>query len=221
MSIGYKPKGSNGDLYHPERDYAYLTPTLMASAIERMCSDNLPADVQAWKSENNITNDEVAAVAEALARAQRDFVNAADPVTDFDQALNRRDFYDIRYPVRLFLAAAIGEVFCAAWFTAVREVSKIGEHSPAETGMTDFAATVRAFVLASKGQPLDGPAAKAAQRTIATLQFNQDVLMTRNKALYAQIQQLTLEVARLQATQVVKPVEKKSWLSRFFSRQWK
>jgi|688.fasta_scaffold191175_3 hypothetical protein len=219
MSIGYKPKGSSGELYHPDRDYAYLTPTLMAAAIERMASSNLPDEVKRWKEDNDITEDEIGAAAEALARAQRDFVNAADPVVDLDQALRRRDFYAIRYPVRLLLTACIGEVFCAAWFTAVREVSKVGEHSPAEAGMADFAATVRAFVLSNNGQPLDGPTARAAQRTIATLQFNTDVLLARNKALYGQIQQLTYELAQQKMRQEVAETapSNKSWFHRLFA----
>lgn len=215
MSIGYKPKGSSGELYHPERDYAYVTPTLMATAIDRMASDSLPEDAKSWKTANEITDEEIGAAAEALARAQRDFVNAADPVVDLDHALRRRDFTAIRYPVRLLLNACIGEVFCAAWFTAVREVSKVGEHSPAEAGMADFAATVRAFVLANNGQALDGPTARAAQRTIETLKFNADVLLARNKALYAQVQQLTYELAQQKVKDI--PV-KRSWFCRLFTR---
>ncbi|NDE17625.1 hypothetical protein EBZ80_22135, partial [bacterium] len=35
-SIGYRQKGDSGPLYNPERDYAYITPTLMVRAIENL-----------------------------------------------------------------------------------------------------------------------------------------------------------------------------------------
>lgn len=190
MSIGYRPKGSDGPLYHPERDYAYITPTLMRSAIERLDAQDLPDELKRWKQENNITEIETIAAAEALARAQRDFVNAADPVESFEQALLRRDFNDIRLPVRQFLFAAIGEVFCAAWFLAVREVSKIGTSPSAERQMAEFAAAVHKFAA-----NVIGPAYRVDAETV---QLRNDVLQTQvafllkeRAALQKQISQLT------------------------------
>jgi hypothetical protein len=191
MSIGYRPKGESGPVYHPARDYAYVTPTLMAAAIASMESKNTSEEVQAWKLETGITDDEIGLAAEALARAQRDFVNASDPVTSFEQALNRRDFTDIRYPVRQFLFAAIGQAFCAAWFTAVREVSRVNEESPAAPGMADFTATVQGF-FGYKSTP------EAKQLTIANLQLKNDVLQSRMRTLYAEYQVLQEKLAEAQ-----------------------
>lgn len=143
--IGYRRKGDSGPLYNPERDYAYITPTLMRIAIERLDTDDSPEAI-AWRQEAGITEQDVLAVVDCLANAQRDFVNAADPVRSFEAALTRHGFYDLRYPVRQFLFAAIGEVFCAAWFKAVREVSVVGEESPAQTDMARFTAAVREFI---------------------------------------------------------------------------
>ena len=145
MTIGFRPQGESGPLYHPERDYAYITPTLMRIAIERLDGKDLSEEALAWKNKNNITDTEIAVVAESLARAQRDFVNASDPVDSLEQALSRRDFYAIRFPVRQFLFSVIGEVICGAWFKAVRDVSVIGEVSPANTEMAEFSAAVRQF----------------------------------------------------------------------------
>lgn len=179
MSIGYRPKGENGPAYHPDRDYAYVTPTLMAAAVASMEAGDLPLEVKAWKEENHITDEELGVVAEALARAQRDFINAADPVASLDQALNRRDFLDVRYPVRQFLFAAIGQAFCAAWFTAVREVSRVNEESPAAPGIADFIATVQGF-FGHKAAPA------AKDLTIAHLQLKNDVLQSRLKTMYTE-----------------------------------
>jgi hypothetical protein len=171
MSIGYRPKGSDGPIYNPDRDYAYITPTLMRSAIERLDAQDLPDEIKQWKQNNNITEAEIVAAAEALARAQRDFVNAADPVESFEHALSRRDFHDLRLPVRQLLFSIIGEVFCAAWFVAIRDVSKIGLGSAAETEMADFTASVHKFatnVLPGKNCT-----------DLATLQMRNDLLQTR------------------------------------------
>lgn len=189
MTIGFKPKGENGPPYHPERDYAYITPTLMRTAIERMDADDLSSDVKEWKEQNSITAGEIAAVAEALGRAQRDFVRATDPVTSFEQALNRRDFYESRLSVRQLLFAAIGEVFCAAWFVAVRDVSKLGEPSLAEKETAEFTAAVHKFV--TKAVP------GTYKPDAAVLQLRNDVLETRCAMLRQECRALRQELQEL------------------------
>jgi hypothetical protein len=199
MTIGYRPKGESGPAYHPDRDLAYVTPTLMAAAIASMESDTAAPDEQAWKKENNIAAEEIAAAADALARAQRDFVNAADPVTSFTHALDRRDFLDIRYPVRQFLFAAIGQTFCAAWFTAVREVSRVNEESPAARGIADFIAATRNFMGVTA-------VSDAKQQTIAHLQLKNDVLQSRLNTLYAEYAAIKDKLAQAQKpTEPTKP----------------
>jgi len=181
-SIGYRQKGDSGPLYNPERDYAYITPTLMVRAIENLDPAARTDDALKWYEENNISQDEIVKIAEALAAAQRDFVNGADPVRTFDQALNRRDFFAFRYPVRLALFASIGEVFCAAWFKGVREVSVIGEESPAAAGMARFAATVVEFA-SRNGTPTYNANFMAEQ-----LKMVNDVLQTRLNVVYKELQ---------------------------------
>lgn len=211
MTIGYRPKGEAGPAYHPDRDYAYITPTLMKAAVERLEDSALSDEAREWKKANNITAEDINAVVEALARAQRDFITAADPVRNIEQALARRDFYDVRYPVRQFLFATIGEVFCAAWFTAVREVSRVNEESPSAAGMADFMATVRSFV---------GAAGKtvAANVAVADLQLRNDVLQSRLLAVYARLQSLE-QAAITPVAADVEPVKKSGWFR--FPRLWK
>jgi hypothetical protein len=181
-SIGYRQKGDSGPLYNPERDYAYVTPTLMVRAIENLDPAARASDAAKWYEENNISQDEIVKISEALAAAQRDFVNSADPVRTLEQALNRRDFFAFRYPVRLALFASIGEVFCAAWFKGVREVSAIGEESPAATGMARFAATVAEFA-ARNGTPTYNVNFMAEH-----LKMMNDVLQTRLNLVYKELQ---------------------------------
>lgn len=217
-AIGYKPRGTDGPMYNPERDYAYITPTLMSFAIANMDSVN-SEELRRWKEQNEITADELARTATALARAQRDFVNANDPTPTLEHALGRHEFYNERYCARQFLFASIGEVFCGAWFKAVREVSIVGEESPAQNEMARFAATVRDFV-SSTGFHAPNPDSRAE-----VLQFQNDVLQTRINELGQTLQKMRaeLEVCRASLTAPAAPVPQKakgwrrlfSWWSKY------
>jgi hypothetical protein len=204
--IGYRKKGDAGPLYNPERDYAYITPTLMVTAIENMDREAVGQEEVTWRQANNITAEDVVKVAEAVADAQRDFVNAADPVHSLTQALARHGFYHLRFPVRQLFFASIGEVFLGAWFKAVREVSCVGEESPASTDMARFAATVREFVRREGGLSYN------ANHMAEHLKMYSDVLQTRINELYKETQRLATElgaakkeIASLTAAQPVKP----------------
>lgn len=143
--IGYRRKGDNTPHYHPERDYAYITPTLMRIAIERLDAHD-PQERAQWRLDHGVTQGEVVKLAEALAKAQNDFVNAADPVKSFEAALERHGFYEFNYEIRQYLFSTIGEVCCAAWFTAVREVTLVDEEPPTAVDMARFTAAVSNFV---------------------------------------------------------------------------
>lgn len=172
MTIGFKQRGDNGPLYHPERDFAYITPTLMKQAIENMSAPPNP-EVEEWKRENEITEAEIVAVAEALADAQHDFVNAADPVDSLHTALHRRKYFSLRLPVRMLLEASIGQVMIGAWFKAVREVTQVGEESPAQVEMCRFSAVVREFAAAQ------GALVISANSTAETVMAQNNVLRAR------------------------------------------
>lgn len=208
-SIGYRQKGDNGPLYNPERDYAYVTPTLMVRAIENLDPAARTDEAANWYAEQNISHDEIVKIAEALAAAQRDFVNGADPVRTFEHALNRRDFFAFRYPVRLALFAAIGEVFCAAWFKGVREVSVIGEESPAAPGMARFAATVVEFA-ARNGTPTYNVNFMAEH-----LKMTNDVLQTRLNVVYKELQDIQAKLSEAAAALAAAKQPKLSLWRRF------
>jgi len=203
--IGYRKRGETGPLYNPERDFAYITPTLMVTAIENMEAP----EKQAIRAELNITEDEIVLAAESLAQAQRDFVNSSDPVQSLDQALARRNFYDLRPVVQHFLFASIGEIFLAAWFKAVREVSNVGEDSPAANDMARFAASVSEFVR-KQGAPVYAP-----DTTADCLRLRVDVLQTRLATMFKEVQRLTEELSAVKNSQA----SRSFFWSRFFSRR--
>lgn len=147
--IGFRRRGDTTPMYHPERDFAYITPTLLRVAVERL-EDTTDARKTQWRADNGITQPMIAKIVEALANAQADFVNAADPVSSFTAALERHGFYKFGYDLQQYLLATVGEVMLSAWFTAVREVSVVGDESPAAVDMAKFSATVREFCVANK-----------------------------------------------------------------------
>ena len=168
MAIGFKRKDAPGPMYHPERDFAYITPTFMKQAIENMSAPP-NAEYEDWKKASGVNEEMIVLAAQALADAQHDFVNGADPVSSLQQALYRRKFFDLPLPVRLLMMAMIGEVMVGAWFKAVREVSEVGEDSPAQNEMCRFSAAVCAFA-AAEGAPTLNPVTlgdvAAAQRDV-------------------------------------------------------
>lgn len=190
-TIGYRQQHSNGPLYHPERDFAYITPTLLRQAIENLEAPS-SEETKHWKELNDITQAEIIAAAEALADAQRDFVSGADPVTSLEQALNRRGWQQLRYPVRQYVLAAIGEVILGAWFTAVREVTQVGEESPTQNEMCRFSSMVREFTARAGAPVIDG------NSTAEALVFQNDVLLTRLATQRDALQQARRDVRELQ-----------------------
>lgn len=178
---GFRPQGSSGPKYNPERDFAYITGTLLKAAIENLDMKALRPDQAVWFTENHVTEAEVVAAVDALSKSQRDFVKAYDPVTSFEAALSRHGFFDVRYPVRQFLFAAVGEVMCSAWFTAVREVSNVGFDSPAQDDMARFASAARDFCRRHGALTLDD------NKTLDVLRFENDVLKTQISEMLRQL----------------------------------
>ena len=212
MSIGYRPQGSAGPLYHPERDFAYITPTLMRQAIDNMSEPPNP-EIAEWKKQNNITEAEIVAAAEALADAQRDFVSNADPVTSLHQAMHRRNFFALPLPSRLLLQAMIGEVMIGAWFRAVREVSTKGEESPVQNEMCRFSAAVREFA-AANGVPKPNPT-NVAETVLAqndVLRGRYEELREKHKALQQKLYETESKATKLEMELSNLP----SWYRRWF-----
>ena len=194
-SIGYRKQGETAPHYNPERDYAYITGSLLVTAIERMELDMRP-DLKKWREDHNILPAEISELASALAMAQRDFIKSTDPVNSFDAALQRRDFFSHRMEAREYFFAMIGYVFCGAWFSAVREVSLVGEASPAQTDMTRFSSAVRKFVTAITESNYDPKELDKLQAE--PLKMANDVLGARVVKLTESLQETLKKVAQLE-----------------------
>lgn len=191
MSItGFGPAGQ--PKYHPERDFAYITGSLLKTAIENLDADaQVPTEIADWCRDNKVTDEELVKAVEALADSQFEFVKAYDPVKTLDEALARHGFDKLRLPVRMLLFSEIGRVMVAAWFNAVREVSNVGMESPAQGDMSRFAAAARLFCQKHGAPSFDG------NTVLERLRFENDTLRTQVTELTDQLDKSRKNVRRL------------------------
>lgn len=199
MTLNFRRQGETGPMYNPERDYAYITPAIFCAAITNLERQELP---------EGCTKDDLVGITTALANAQRNFVNAAAPVASLEEALTKHGFYDFPAALQHALFAAIGYVICGAWFKAVREVSIVGEESPASNDMARFSATVREFAGRVDAKHID------PDYTVERITMLNDVLQARINQLGSHILLLQQE---LRVADAAMSVKRQSLVSRLFA----
>ncbi len=216
---GYRPKGADGPMYAPERDIAYITPTLMRAAIDMLDVSNRAPDTQEWIELCGIEESELDAAIVRFAEAQQYYVSNSNPVNSITEALQRTKFFEIRPAVRMVLLASIGEALSGAWFTAVRDVTNINEDAPVQREMVEFAEA--AYNFSVRGKPVI-PIDVDKQRVKLL-----DALQSRDNA-YAKIsehaqalQSLEVQVAKLTAERDTL-LNQSLWiaLTRWWSNRW-
>lgn len=137
-TTGVRPKGSSGPMYHPERDLAYITPTLMAQAMSTLVIANMRPELQKFAEEHNVTQEDLNWAVVQFAEAQQHYVSLVNPVESAHEALSNKQFFNASLATRLLLTAAIGEAVTGAWFVAVRDVTRVDQDSPAITQMAEM-----------------------------------------------------------------------------------
>lgn len=143
-ATGIRPKGSDGPMYHPERDLAYITPTLMANAIGTLVLDSMRPELQAFAKSSCISQESLNTAVESFAKAQQLYVSTTDRVESAKEALEMTGFYQLPLSLRMLLMAALGETVAGAWFVAVRDVTRTDQDSPAITQMAEMLAAAKA-----------------------------------------------------------------------------
>lgn len=126
MSIGFRPKGGDGPNYSPQRDLAYITPTILAKAMDALDESCWTAKQRDYFDSVGLTGAAIGEAIDKLAESQRFFVEAVD-VQDHVAALKAAGFVDCDPRAQDVVMAAIGNAVTAAWFHAVREVTRMGE----------------------------------------------------------------------------------------------
>lgn len=142
MPMGFRPQGSDGPIYSPQRDLAYITPTILRSAMERLDPTNWTAQQRAYFDAVGLSGEELGTAIDKLAESQRFFVESAD-VMDYLEALRHGGFAFCVPVAQDVVLAAIGQAVVAAWFHAVREVTRLGDVPFTAEGTSQYMANAR------------------------------------------------------------------------------
>lgn len=127
MTSQYRPAGSTGPMYSPERDLAYLGPTVLLAGIESLDQTRLSKEMESFLlNDLGLTHGEIAAAISAYAESQRYFIGVPDVITT-SQALQAGGFTRLPLTAQQVVLAAIGGAVTGAWFKAVRDTTKVGE----------------------------------------------------------------------------------------------
>lgn len=126
MPMGFRPQGGDGPMYSPQRDLAYITPTIMQGAMARLDEQNWTANQREYFESVGLTAQALGQAVEALAESQRFFVEASDTL-DYLEALRHGGFTLCAPVAQDVVLAAVGQALVAAWFHGVREVTRLGD----------------------------------------------------------------------------------------------
>lgn len=128
MSVGYRPPGSGPEApkYLPDRDLAYITPTVILTAMNRLDETRWVPELRAYMVQSGLTWEKLSDVIKAYGEAQR-LYTTKDAVTDVGQALMQAGFFECSYAYRQLMYASLGEVLTAAYFQAVRDVTNVDQ----------------------------------------------------------------------------------------------
>lgn len=141
---GFRPRGSDGPMYSPERDLAYLTPSLMAGSLQRLAEENWTPELRNWLEAAEIDTALLGETIDRLAEGQATFVSADPSPESPYAALLHAGFFTMPYLAQRAVFAALGEGLVGAWFLAVRDVTNIMEDSPAKREIAEFVAAAQA-----------------------------------------------------------------------------
>lgn len=111
-------------MYAPERDLAYVAPTLLRAAIDSLDPQRITPSLRSYMIRHEITDEQLADAIQKIAEAQALFVGTLD-VTTPHEALEAVGFLDVHNDVQGVVLAAFGRVLLAAWFKSVRETTHI------------------------------------------------------------------------------------------------
>jgi hypothetical protein len=148
----FRPRGSTGPMYSPERDLAYIGPTVLRAGIDSLEQVLKSDEIQAMLSLHGCDNSHVAAAVTAYAESQSLFVGTPDVMTT-GQALQAGGFVNHPLIAQQLVLAAIGASLTGAWFKAVRDTTHVGEVPEGEGDMFRFYQAAREVVAKLDGLP--------------------------------------------------------------------
>ena len=154
MPLNMRPPGAEGPMYAPERDIAYIAPTLLRAAINSLEPSRMPAPLRAFLADQGVTDAQLAAAIEKIAEAQSLFVGTIDVRSPYD-ALNAVGFLDTPQAAQAIIFAAFGKALIGAWFQGVRDVTHLQDAPLTQPDIVRFYLAASAVSAELRGDEAD------------------------------------------------------------------
>lgn len=132
-------------MYSPERDLAYVGPTVMRAGIDSLEQLLKSDDIRDMLTLHGCDASHVAGAVQAYAESQSLFVGTSDVLTT-GEALQAGGFATQPLIAQQLVLAALGAALTGAWFKAVRDTTHIGEVPEGEGDMFRFYRAAREVV---------------------------------------------------------------------------
>lgn len=142
MPLQLRPKDSNGPMYAPHRDLAYIYAPAMTEALRALDEANWTPEMSALLASLGVTELMIGQATESLMKAHQVLVNV-DGVMSSHDALQLAGWYEHPASVRNVIYARLGEVILGGFFVSLRDTSKYAEESSQSRQIADLVASGR------------------------------------------------------------------------------
>lgn len=121
-----RPRGSDGPLYNPQRDLAYIYAPAMREALRALDKVNWTPELQGLIAQLGLTEEDISVAVGKLTEAHRYFVGD-DSVKEPVDALVKVGWYDVKVGARYLIYGRLGEVLLGGFFVALRDTTAPGQ----------------------------------------------------------------------------------------------
>ena len=122
----FRPKGSTGPMYNPQRDLAYCYMPALEEAVKGLTVEAAPSWLKDIAVEAEVTEDTLASAVQTLLNAHELFITDL-AIREPAEALEKSGFLYLPPAVRILLLYRLGEVLMGGFFVAIRDVTRYGK----------------------------------------------------------------------------------------------
>jgi len=197
MTTQFRPFGSDGPLYSPQRDLAYIYAPAMKEALTALDRVQWTEEIRELIGQLGITEADIALGVERLVEAHKYFVNDSDvdvPV----KALIYSGWYATPTAARYLIYGRLGEVILGGFFLALRDVTQQGKASPQAADIADFIAAGVGVARRLRDVPVEDEESVVHERDRLKAELvmaKRALSASRDQVLAAEVQQLQQELA--------------------------
>ena len=146
-----RPRGSDGPMYNPQRDLAYLYAPAMREALQALDKVNWTPEISRLFEQLGIDEADVSQAVGKLTEAHRYFVGD-DTIKEPVDALNRVGWYDVPVAARYLIYGRLGEVMLGGFFIALRDTTAPGREVLQGKDIADLVAAGRLVMERGSGR---------------------------------------------------------------------